>query len=46
MQSLLGFQFLLAFLTIIASVGLTLNAIDLKNRDWGYNKGKCAHHTG
>lgn len=38
MQSLLGFQFFLAFLTIIASVGLTLNAIDQKNRDWGYNK--------
>ncbi|MBT1696623.1 ABC transporter permease [Fulvivirgaceae bacterium PWU4] len=37
MQFLLSFQFVLAFVTMMASVGLTLNLIDLKNRDWGYD---------
>ncbi len=38
MQTLLTMQFVIAFITIITSVGLTLNYFDLGNRDWGYRK--------
>lgn len=35
---LLTAQFIIAFITIIASVGLTVNYIDMQGRDWGYRK--------
>lgn len=38
MRSLLTVQFVIAFITIISSVGLTLNYFDLQHRDWGYRK--------
>jgi putative ABC transport system permease protein len=38
MQTLLTIQFIIAFITIITSVGLTLNHSELRKRDWGYKK--------
>ena len=38
MRTLLTMQFVIAFITIITSAGLTVNYIDLQNRDWGYRK--------
>jgi putative ABC transport system permease protein len=38
MQFLLSFQFVIAFVTMMASIGLTLNIIDLSKRDWGYDQ--------
>jgi hypothetical protein len=38
MQTLLTMQFVIAFITIITSAGLTLNYMDLDSRDWGYRK--------
>jgi putative ABC transport system permease protein len=38
MRSLLTIQFVIAFITIITSAGLTVNYIDMQNRDWGYRK--------
>ena len=37
-KALLTVQFVLAFITIISSVGLTLNYYDMQHRDWGYKK--------
>lgn len=37
-RTLLTIQFILAFITIITSVGLTLNYYELSHRDWGYKK--------
>lgn len=38
MRTLLTLQFVIAFITIITSVGLTVNYVDMQNRDWGYKK--------
>ena len=37
-KSLLTVQFMIAFITIITSVGLTVNYYDMRQRDWGYRK--------
>jgi putative ABC transport system permease protein len=37
-RTLLTAQFVIAFSTIIASTGLTLNYYDMQHRDWGYRK--------
>jgi putative ABC transport system permease protein len=38
MRTLLTIQFVIAFITIITSVGLTVNYVDMRDRDWGYKK--------
>lgn len=38
MRTLLTLQFVIAFITIITSVGLTVNYVDMQSRDWGYRK--------
>lgn len=38
MRTLLTIQFVIAFITIITSMGLTVNYVDMRNRDWGYKK--------
>jgi putative ABC transport system permease protein len=38
MRSLLTLQFVIAFITIITSVSLTMNHAELRKRDWGYRK--------
>ncbi len=38
MRTLLTLQFVIAFITIITSVGLTVNYVDMGSRDWGYYK--------
>jgi len=38
MQGLLSFQFVLSLVTMVVSVGLTLNLNDMRKRDWGYAK--------
>ena len=37
-RTLLTAQFVISFITIISSVGLTLNYYDMQSRDWGYRK--------
>jgi putative ABC transport system permease protein len=37
-RTLLTAQFVIAFITIITSIGLTLNYYDMQSRDWGYKK--------
>ena len=37
-KALLTAQFVIAFINIIGSVGLTLNYYDMRTRDWGYRK--------
>ncbi|HEU5292235.1 MAG TPA: ABC transporter permease, partial [Cyclobacteriaceae bacterium] len=37
-KGLLTAQFVIAFINIIGSVGLTLNYYDMRTRDWGYKK--------
>jgi len=37
MQSLLTIQFALALITMMSSVGLVLNTVEMRDRDWGYN---------